>query len=180
MLTRRRLTNRVICQWSDLRRLCPHPCINRLHPTTFAVNWDWSILVRSLSTGPVASSDALEFEFVGPDFRRDATDCVAGARLSLTPAHSMLALAVPTTIALFQQQTAIIGSGGAPWGNHGSVYYRAIAVPFANGQGDLAYALCAFSYKMIGAHVDPERATPTYRALRDGSWAPIEPAQAVA
>jgi hypothetical protein len=171
----RRMTHRVTGEWVGLKRQQPFPSIDFLHPRRFSVDWDCCIIVRSRGEDFPSVQDALEFEFVGKRFRRDAPLCTAGERLNSVPPQSLLSLSIPVVLKLFERRTAIICNGIQPWGR-GVVYFRSIAVPFGNSGGDLAYALGALSHKVTNESLRPGRAEAEFLEFRDGSWLGVDAA----
>lgn len=172
----RRMTHRVTGEWVGLKRQQPFPSIDFLHPRSFSVDWDCCVLVRGLAEADGPAEDALEFEFVGKSFRRDAPLCTAGEPLALVPPGSLLSLSMPVMPKLFERRTAIIHNGVQPWGRNGAVYFRVIAVPFGDSAGELRYALGALSHKLTGEPLRAGQATAEFLEYRDGSWLRIDTA----
>ena len=169
-----RMTYRVTSEWVGLKRSASFPSIDFLHPKKFSVDWDNCVLVRALEPACPPVPAALEFEFVGKGFRKDAPDCSAGVRLSTVPSRSLLALATPVTRKSFERATAVIYNGIQPWDRSLMVFFRTIAVPFAGSDGSLKYVLGGVSYKLAGEKVAPERIHTEFLEFQDGSWLPLD------
>jgi hypothetical protein len=178
----RRMTQRVTSEWVALKRQKPLPSIDFLHPKTFSVDWGNCVLIRSLMDTACPPIDALEFEFIGKNFKADAPGLSHGARLSAVSSDSLLSLSVPTLPMLYDKRTAIIHSGVLPWRGINAVYFRSIAVPFSNSAGDLTYALGVLSHKLKKTILRADQARTEFREFRDGAWIPIgqDPEQALA
>ncbi|MBT5459272.1 MAG: hypothetical protein HOK82_21960 [Rhodospirillaceae bacterium] len=170
----RRMTYRVTSEWVALKRHHWFPSIDFLHPKTFSVDWENCVLVRSLVAGENSPDEALEFEFIGSNFRKDTPDLATGERLSAVPPQSLLSLSAPALSELYDRQTAIIYSGIRPWRGANAVYFRSIAVPFSNSTGELTYALVALSYKVTKDALRPDQVGTEFFEFCEGAWLPME------
>lgn len=174
------MTYRVTSEWVGLKRNHPFPSIDFLNPKSFSVDWNSCILIRAVA-GPARPIDeALEFEFVGKSFRKEAPGLTTGERLDAVPPDSLLSLSTPLMPMLFERRTAIIYSGILPWRGSKAVYFRSIAVPFGNSAGELTYALGAVSHKLTNDNLRPEQAQTEFTEFREGAWLPIDDAPELA
>lgn len=178
----RRMTYRVTSEWVALKRQQTIPSIDFLNPKTFSVDWSNCVLIRSLAESPSPSEETLEFEFIGRNFRKDAPALESGQRLIAVPPQSLLSLTAPLLPRLYDRQTAIIHSGIMPWQGSSAVYYRSIAVPFADSDGELRYALVALSHKVTKDVLRPDQTQLEFHEFRDGAWLAmdVEPERALA
>jgi hypothetical protein len=176
----RRMTHRVTGEWIGLKRQQPFPSIDFLDPRSFSVDWDSCVLVRCLAGAATPGHDALEFEFVGRSFRKEAPLCTAGERLAAVPPGSLLSLTTPVLARLFERRSAIIHSGVHPLGRGQAVFFRAIAVPFGDSSGELRYGLGVLSHKLSGDRLRPRQQSAEFLEYRDDAWlridAPPQPA----
>jgi hypothetical protein len=170
----RRMTYRMISEWVGLKRQCPFPSIDFLHPNTFSVDWQQCVLFRLLDDQNSPGEDSVEFEFIGNVFRKDAPALAAGGRLSAIPKESLLALSSPLLPKLFKRQTAVIHSGCLPWRSSGTIYFRSIAVPFSDSRGELKYGLGALSHKLTAEAASVEQSNTEFFEYCEGDWRPFE------
>lgn len=169
----RRMTYRVTSEWVALKRQQPFPSIDFLNPKTFSVDWASCMLIRSLADTPCPSNEALEFEFIGRNFRKDAPALESGHRLTAIPPQSLLSLTTPLLPKLYDRQTAIIHNGIMPWSGSNALYFRSIAAPFADSAGVLRYALVAFSHKLTREVLRLDQTQTEFHEFRDGDWLPL-------
>ena len=169
----RRMTYRVTSEWVGLKRQQPFPSIDFLHPNTFSVDWNQCVLIRLLDSQKPPREDSLEFEFIGDAFRKDAPALAAGTRASSILEESLLSLSLPLLPKVFERQTAVIYGGCRPWRSSGTIYFRAIAVPFGDNCGELKYALGALSHNVSNEAVSPENTKTEFLEFCDGGWSPL-------
>lgn len=169
------MTHRVTGEWIGLKRQQPFPSIDFLDPRSFSVDWDSCVLVRCLAEAAAPGDRAIEFEFVGRSFRRDAPLCTAGERLDAVPPGSLLALAIPAVTTVFERRSAIIHNGVQPRGRANAVAFRTIAVPFGDSSGALRYALAVLGHTLSGERLRPQ-AKAEFLEYRDGAWLRIDAA----